>query len=185
MASKIDLISNALILIGDTPINSLTGNDRRQQVANNLYDNVVQSELSKFPWSFARRKAQLSLTTDEPIDNDWRSIYQLPTDLISLIKINPNVRYNIYGDKLYCNLSQKVTCDYIANVSESEWPVHFSKMIEYALASDFAISIRDNTSTSDSMAAKYVNQSRMARYNDSQQHPQTPIQNQPFLGVRY
>ena len=42
MASKIDLISNALILIGDTPINALTGGSRRETVANNLYDNIVK-----------------------------------------------------------------------------------------------------------------------------------------------
>ena len=38
MASKINLISNALILIGDLPITSLTGNTRAQTVANNLYE---------------------------------------------------------------------------------------------------------------------------------------------------
>ena len=56
MASKIDLISNALILIGDLPITSLTGNARAQAVANNLYENIKKAELSKFPWSFARKK---------------------------------------------------------------------------------------------------------------------------------
>jgi hypothetical protein len=37
MASKIQLISNALILIGDLPVTSLEGNSRAQTVANNLY----------------------------------------------------------------------------------------------------------------------------------------------------
>ena len=37
MASKIDLVSNALILIGDSPINTLDGNTRAQQVGSNLY----------------------------------------------------------------------------------------------------------------------------------------------------
>jgi hypothetical protein len=56
MASKIQLISNALILIGDLPITSLEGNSRAQTVANNLYDNIVQNEMTKFRWGFARRK---------------------------------------------------------------------------------------------------------------------------------
>ena len=43
MATKIELISNALILIGDLPITSLDGNTRAQTVANNLYDNIVIS----------------------------------------------------------------------------------------------------------------------------------------------
>ena len=29
-----------------------------------------------------------------------------------------------------------------------------------------------------------MNASRMARFTDSQQHPQTPIQDRPFISVR-
>lgn len=185
MASKIDLVSSALILVGDKPINSLDGGDRRQTVASNLYDNIVKFELSKFRWGFARTKAQLSLTTDTPIDAEFDSVYQLPTDIIHLIKVYPNINYQIYGDKVYCNFSQKLTCDYIADVAESEWPFYFSKMIEYALARDFATSIRDSSTVADRMSQEYVNASRMARYTDAQQHPQTPIQSRPFLDVRH
>lgn len=185
MASKIDLISNALILIGDLPINTLVGNSRAQTVAANLYGNIVKNELSKHRWGFARRKAQLSLLVAKPIDNDFQSAYQLPTDLITLIKLNPAVNYQIYGDLVYTNLSQQLFCDYIADIAETEWPVYFSKMIEYALARDFASSIRDSAASADRMAAEYLNASRMARYTDSQQHPQTPIVSKPFVTVRF
>jgi len=132
MASKIDLVSNAMILIGDKPIDSLDGDDRRQVVASNLYDNIVEFELSKHRWGFARAKAQLSLTTETLIDNEYRYSYQLPTNMLVLIKIYPKIDYQIYGDKVYCNFSQKLTCDYIAQTDASEWPVYFRKMIEYA-----------------------------------------------------
>jgi hypothetical protein len=56
MASKIQLISNALILIGDLPVTSLDGNTRAQTVANNLYDNIVQNEMTKFRWGLLVRK---------------------------------------------------------------------------------------------------------------------------------
>lgn len=185
MASKIDLVSNALILIGDAPINSLTGNSRAQQVASNLYDNIVKNEISKHRWGFARKKAQLSLTTDTPADDEYRSIYQLPTDIITLIKINPMVNYQILGDKVYTNYSGALYCDYIYDVAESEWPHYFAKMVEYALAKDFATSIRDSTNSRVEMAAEYENASRMARFTDSQQHPQTPIRSNPFAAVRF
>ena len=74
MSSKIQLISNALILIGDLPVTSLSGNSRAEPVANNLYDNIVQNELTKFRWGFARKQAQLSLTVEEPIGTEWQSI---------------------------------------------------------------------------------------------------------------
>ena len=185
MASKIDLISQALVLIGDQPINSLTGSDRRQATANAIYDTTVQNELSKHRWGFARRKAQLSLTTEKVIDDEFRSAYQLPTDLISLIKIKPMSNYQVYGDKILTNMSQAVYCDYIANVDESEWPVYFAKMITYALAVDMSTAIRDNSTIQSNMAALYESAARNARFTDSQQHPQTPIQHRPFIDVRF
>ena len=72
MATKIDLVSAALVLIGDSPINSLVGSARAQQVANSLYDSIVKNELTKHRWGFARAKAQLSLTTDVPVDQKTR-----------------------------------------------------------------------------------------------------------------
>lgn len=185
MASKIDLVSAALVLIGDAPINTLTGNSRAQQVANSLYSNIVQNELSKHRWGFARKKAQLALTTETPTDSEWSSIYQMPTDLIALIKIYPNRSFQILGDKIYTNSSGALYCDYIQNAPESLWPPYFAKMIEYALAVDFATSIRDSSSIQANMVALYENASRMARYTDSQQHPQEPIQHRPFINVRY
>ena len=185
MASKIDLISSALTLIGDVPINTLDGNSRSQVVASSLYDNIVNNELTRTRWGFARTKAQLSLTTEVPLDNDFKSIYQLPTDMLILIKINPIVNYKIYGDKLYCNLTQELHCDYIYDAPESTWPVYFAKLVEYALAKDFAPSIRDSATAKDTLKADYFNASADAMSRDAQQYPQEQIRSNPFVAVRF
>jgi len=184
MSSKIDLISNALILIGDVSINDLVGNERRKVVARNLYDNIVNNELTKHRWGFARKKAQLSLLAAVPIGNEWDRAYELPADMVTLIKLSPRINYQVYGSQVYCNFNQALYCDYIYTATEDAWPVYFSKMIEYALARDFATSIRDSSSSRAEMAAEYENASRMARYTDSQQHPQVPIRSQPLIDVR-
>jgi hypothetical protein len=85
---------------------------------------------------------------------------------------------------VYANASGPLYCDYIANVSEDEWPVYFAKMVEYALAMDFAPSIRDSAASGEVNAGKYTNASRMARYTDSQQYPTEPLRSQPFINVR-
>tara|TARA_R110000796_G_scaffold200673_2_gene316670 strand:+ start:1201 stop:1758 length:558 start_codon:yes stop_codon:yes gene_type:complete len=185
MADKLGLINTALVLIGDLPLVSLTSGTRSQVVATQLYNNIVQDELSKFRWGFARKQAQLALTTGVPIGTEWQSIYQLPSDLLVLIKIDPKINYQILGDKLYCNYSGNLYCDYICSPAESTWPVYFSRMAEYALAMDFAPAIRDSAASMEILSRQYLNASRMARYTDSQQHPQTPIQDQPFINVRF
>ena len=184
--SKLSLINNALILIGDVPLTSLTSGTRAQVVATSLYDNIVENELSKFRWGFARKVAQLSLDVAAPIGNEWESKYTLPADMLNLIKLDPSINYQIIENKVYCNYSGELFCDYIANITDpSQWPIYFAKMIEYALAMDFAPSIRDSDSSMQNNAAAYQNASRMARFTDSQQHPQTPIQDRPFINVRY
>jgi hypothetical protein len=185
MASKIGLVSNALILIGDLPITSLTGNSRAQVVANNLYDNIVAHELTKHRWGFARKKAQLAKVNADPVGTEYSSMYQLPSDLLTLIKLNPNLPYQVLGDRVYCNYSGDLYCDYIYDVSEAEYPAYFTKMIEYALAKDFALAISESATIKDAMAREYLNASQMARNADSQQHPTTPIQSRPFLDVRF
>ena len=99
MAEKIKLISNALILIGDLPVTSLSGNSRAETVANNLYDNIVQNEISKYRWGFATRRAQLALTAEVPIGNEFQNSFQLPPDLLVLTKIDSSANYKMYGDK--------------------------------------------------------------------------------------
>lgn len=185
MASKIDLISSALVLIGGKPINSLTGNTREQLVANSLYDRIVKNEISKHRWGFARKKAQLSLTTENPVDDEYSYIYQLPTDKITLIKIRPSFNYQIYGDKLYTNTNQAIYCDYIYEAPESEWPEYFSQMIIYALAVDFAQSIRDSSSIQQNVMIQYRSQQANAMFVDSQEHPQQEIVDRPLIDVRF
>ena len=168
MAEKIKLISNALILIGDMPVTSLSGNSRAETVANNLYDNIVQNEISKYRWGFATRRAQLALTAEVPIGNEFQNSFQLPPDLLVLTKIDSSANYKMYGNKIHMNSTGPVYAEYVANVREGDWPVYFAKMIEYALAMDFAPSIRDSAASMDANARQYLNASRMARFTDSQ-----------------
>ena len=184
--SKLSLINNALILIGDVPLTSLTSGTRAQVVATSLYDNIVENELSKFRWGFARKVAQIALDVAAPIGNEWESKYTLPADMLNLIKLDPSINYQIIENKVYCNYSGALYCDYIANITDpADWPIYFAKMIEYALGMDFAPSIRDSAASMELLANQYLNASRMARFTDSQQHPQTPIQDRPFINVRY
>lgn len=186
MASKIDLVSNALILIGDNPINSLTGNAKAQVVASNLYDSIVQAELSKHDWGFARKKVQVSKTTDTLPDSEYDSVHQLPSDLLVLREVRPRQGYRVYGKKIYSNNgTQKMTIDYTANVAESFWPPYFEEMIQYALARNFATPIRDSAAARAEMTNEYLNASRMARYQDSQQYPTEQLASSPFIEARW
>jgi hypothetical protein len=84
--SKLSLINNALILIGDVPLTSLTSGTRAQVVATSLYDNIIENELSKHRWGFARSIAELSKDAVAPLGNEWETSYTLPADVLALIR---------------------------------------------------------------------------------------------------
>lgn len=185
MADKLSLINNALILIGDTPLDSLTDGTRAQIVATSLYDNIVENELSKHRWGFARKKAEITKDAVPPVGDEWQSKYNLPGDLITLIRLEPSIPYQVFTNTVHCNYSGTLYAEYIYKPAESGWPPYFAKLIEYALAMDFAPAIRDSAASMELTANQYQNASRMARYTDSQQHPQTSIAYRPFIDVRF
>jgi len=184
MATKIDTISNALLLIGDKPLNSLNEPGYRAQVVSNLYDNIYESELISHTWAFARKLQQLALTTIEPAIGQWTTVYQLPTDLISVMRVVPSVDYEIYGDKLYCNVGE-LTLDYYSKIDESMWPGYFAKLMEYAIAKEIAIPIREDSNAAQLFYSLYLKVGQKARAEESKQRIQRPIQSRPFIDRRY
>ena len=184
MATKISAISNAFLLIGDKTINSLDEDSRRATVAANLYDSIYQTELVSHPWTFARKMQSLALTTETPVTDEWKLIYQLPSDLISVYRVYPRSDYEIYGDKIYSN-TNNLTLDYFARVDESAWPPYFEKLMHFALAKDFAIPIRENASLAQYLDGLYIGQGQKSRAVDSKQRPQRQIQSKPFIEARY
>jgi hypothetical protein len=183
MATKIQTISNALILVGDDTINTLGDGSYRARVTENLYDNVYEAELATHPWAFARRLQTLSASVDAPIIDSWEKIYALPSDLITLIRFHEQCDYEIYGSSIYTNATTLV-CDYIAKVSESAWPGYFAKLMEYSLAKEFSKSIREDNATGQAFYNMYLGMGQKARAADSKQKIQRPIQSAPFLSVR-
>jgi len=184
MATKIGTISNALLLIGDKTINSLDEGSFRATVASNLYDNIYESELMSHPWGFCRKMQTLALTTQTPVTSEWRNIYQIPTDLISIFRVHPRSDYEIYGDKIYSN-QPSLVLDYHSKIPESQWPNYFAKLMEYALAKEFAIPIREDTGMAQLMNQLYIGQGQKSRAVESKQRIQRPIQSQPFIQARY
>lgn len=184
MATKISAISNALLLIGDTTINSLDDGSERANVAASLYDGIYYDALSSHPWSFARNVRQLAkINTEEPLIKKWRNVFQLPANLVRIIRFEYNPDYEIYGDRIYCN-NDELILDYIQKVDETTWPPYFEKFMEYSLAAEFAIPIRENTNVAQLMKQLALQKGQNARAIDSTQRIQRPIQSMPFLQVR-
>lgn len=180
--SKIQLASNALILLGDEPISSFNDPGAGAKAAANLYDSTLLSLLSSHRWNFATKKVLLSQLTASPL-NEYKFQYQLPTDYITIITTYPVSTYRILEDKLYSD-SNKVEIDYVYRPTEDKLPNYFIKAFEYYLARELCIAVTEDLNKYELVNRAYEVEARKARYADSQSAPQVPIQDDPYIRVR-
>jgi len=186
MASAIDISSNALLLIGDEPINSFQDPGAGAQAAANLYPITKEMALSYHPWTFALKEQFLSQLTQQPDSlTNYKYAYQLPTDLIRLWEIMPKgADYEIVGQLVYTNEPQ-LLARYVYDVPESLLPPHFVKALEYKLASEFAISVTEDENKNQLYQQKANQHLAQASNVDSQQYPQQAITSSPFIEARF
>lgn len=86
--SKIDLISKALVLCGETPLNTLSDDRYGATVGSNLFEILYENELQSNRWRFATKKKALSRLVATPL-NQWAYKYQLPSDMLLPIGMYP------------------------------------------------------------------------------------------------
>lgn len=181
--SAISLASNALILLGHPPISDFNEPGAGAQAASNLYESCYTNLLSLNRWRFATKKVKLSRLTASPA-NEYKYQFQLPDDLIYLIRTVENVDYEVYEDKLYCN-STSISVDYTYRVNESSLPPYFVKAFQYLFASELAIPVVGNSTREQEYTAKFDKQYVRAVYLDSSQRPSDEMQGSAYNDVRY
>lgn len=177
--SKVQIASNALILLGDEPISSFNDPGAGAKAAGNLYESSYLSILKSHRWNFATQKAVLARLVEVP-KNEYKYQFQLPTDIVLLITTYPVSTYRILGDKLYSD-SLEIQIDYIFRIDESQLPAYFIKAFEYYLATQLSIPITEDLNKHDLIRKMYERESRSARYADSQSQPSVAIVDTPYI----
>jgi hypothetical protein len=185
MPSSIDIASNALLLVGDNPISSFDDPGAGAQAAANLYPETKKRLLSEHPWSFALKQQRLNKLSQTPDElTNFNNAFQLPTDLIRIWNMQPRGDYILIGNLLYSNQNE-ILATYVFDVDEVNLPPHFVKSLEYALASDFSISVTEDTKKAALYEQKAINATSQAMAIDSQGRPGRGIIDSPLIDVRF
>ena len=154
--TKLSICSDALIMLGASPLSSFSDGTDEAQVADRLYDDVRDTLLMQYPYSWTLKKVQLAQLLDTPI-NEWKYKYQLPGDRLGLPKAvfptsaisERSVRdYEIYAGGLYTNL-ETVYIDYQYRPDPTDFPPYFVRLLKTALAAEFAEPITDQLTKAD------------------------------------
>lgn len=183
MSSKVDIVSNALLLVGHTAISSFDADQGAgATVGSALYDTTLQYLLSTTYWRFSVKQQQLSRLSATPLKN-WQYAFQVPTDAITIHRVTPRVNYQIFEDKLYSNANE-LYADYTYQVAAEDLPQYFVQIFQYKLAADFAISITNDVQKNALYEQKFAREIKIAMAADAKSHPPEPILDQPFTDVR-
>lgn len=194
--TKLSMLSAALVMCGEKPMNSLTDPRYGASVGAAFFDMIYENELQGNRWRFACKKSQLSQVNTVP-PNEWQYCYQLPTDMllpIGFFGVGPDRSYEIYGNMMFTNMTSNpgpinasapvLTFDYLFKPDPATVPSYFSLLVTYSLAKDMLKPITESDTAASAMQTKYQIQRSRAMFADAQGRPNRPIQHNPFVQVR-
>lgn len=149
--TKLSICSDALILLGASPLSSFSEGTDAAQICDRIYDDLKDSIISTYPWSWSIKKVQLARLTETPV-SEWKYLYQLPGDTLAGVKAvfnssNPGIRpishgWEIIGSKLQTN-EEDIWVDYQFAPGESLLPTYFVQLLKYAMAAEIAEAVTD------------------------------------------
>lgn len=155
--TKLSICSDALILLGASPLSSFSEGTDAAQICDRLYDDLKDSIIAAYPWSWSIKKVQLARLTQEP-NSEWKYLYQLPGDALAgvravFISDSPGLRpvqhgWEIIDDKLQTNF-EEVWVDYQFAPGESFLPTYFVQLLKYAMAAEIAETVTDQLTKSE------------------------------------
>ncbi len=192
--TELSMLSTALVLTGEKPLNSLTDPRYGALVAAAIFDMNYENELTSHPWRFTCKKGQLSQLNQTPL-NEWQYAWQIPTDCLAMIGfwgVGPDHLYEIYGGNvLYTNITSNpgvlpavLTAEYQFKPDPSTVPSYFSWLVTLKLAAVMAKPITESDSNRTKCEQAYERQRGIAMHTDARQRPNRPLQHRPFIQVR-
>jgi hypothetical protein len=133
MASSTDIVNRALYRLGLQRINSLSDNNPRAVVMNDLYTQVRDQILEKYYWSFARKRATLSPLAIAPeFGYDYQ--FDVPADFIKFVEEYEERILYLEDDKILSDESSLEIVYIYRNTDTGKYSPLFNKLLSLHLA---------------------------------------------------
>ncbi|MHA1447891.1 MAG: hypothetical protein ACTSP4_00525 [Candidatus Hodarchaeales archaeon] len=183
--TKVQIISSAVNLLNKGPITSIAGAGNFTTSAEDTFDYLLPSEISKHDWRFATAIAQLSRLVQTPIIDNYEYIYALPADYLTLVRLYPQTYdFQIYQNStLYANATElKIEYRFVPDVTRL--PSYFVEYFIDLLASRLALT----GAASETLAADLIKMASEKKIEamavDAKAHPNIAIVDSPLIDIR-
>jgi len=187
MTTKVQIISNALAILGHAPIVTLDDGDDLTVSAEQAFDMLLPSVLCQSNWRFAVQIQQLSLTVETlPSNIGWKYVYLLPADFLKTIRVIPqSYDWEIFENKkIYANISSEFYMEYVFQPTPDLLPPYFVNYFVFEIAAYLALSNAQKPEYYNVLESKRTLLQGMAAAADSQNRPQSSQVDFPVLSNR-
>ena len=185
--SAVSICSNALLQLGDRPIDSFDANDDRTRLVANLYEMKRDRVLRLHPWNCAIKRVVLSPESEAPAF-EWAYQFQLPDDWLRTLSVG---EADSYQDD-YVQEGRKILCDtnvlklrYIwRNTVEATWDALLVEAMTQVMVATLAYAVTKSTSKQQLEAAIIKDVLKAARAVDGQEGTPETLGDFPLLANR-
>jgi hypothetical protein len=187
MATAVSICSNALLLLGAQPINSLTDESDRARLCSALWEQTRDQVLRSHFWNCAKKRATISPDVDTPA-YDYSYQFSLPSDWIRTIACGEygyEVDYRHEGRKILCDESALKLSYVYKNTDVSTWDTALIQAMTYAMKVALAYPITQSAAMVQTAQQEMTFFMKQARAVDGQDEPPETMGDFPLLAARY
>ncbi len=176
MATEVSICSNALRILGDDPITSLTDDTERARLCNSLYEPARDAVLRSHPWNFAITRATLAQLSTTPA-YEYAYQYSLPTDPYCLRVLSMEYQDYVFKIEHLAGTGRVLLTDestakilYIARVSDTaQFDSLFVDTLTAKMASELSFPVTNSVTLQAQMQKLYQLKLSEARSIDGQE----------------
>lgn len=185
--SAVSICSNALLLLGDNPIDSFDVDNNRTRLVANLYEQKRDMVLRLHPWNCATKRVILSPDTAEP-EFGWTYQFTLPDDWARTVSVGEDEEspddYAIEGRKILMDTNVCYLRYIWKNNVESTWDAILVDAMTKVMVAALTYPITKSTSkqaTEEEIVKAILKQARAV---DGQENPPETLGDFPLLANR-
>lgn len=183
-ASAVTICSNALSLLGESPILSLLDSTQRARQCNNHYAIARDATLMAHPWNFAKLSRTLVQGSTAPTIK-YSAAFTLPSDYLRMVEVLPRLTdYEVMGADLQTN-ENAIDIIYIQRVTDvSRYSPMFVEALEHKIASLIAPVLKSDHKIADRMQALFRDIITRAKIVDGQEEATVAIEADDLIDAR-
>ena len=150
MASQVDIVNDACIIVGAAPVTAITDNLPQARAFNAVWNVERDNELRTHVWKFAKARASMAALSTAPASGPYTSQFELPAGCLRVLIVGDSYPgadvsdyrsgpgtddYSIEGGLVLSNLPAPLSISYVQQVTD---PTLFDPSFSKALAAKLA-----------------------------------------------